>query len=88
MTKKDYELIAEHIKEAPKGVFNEFYREAFVCGLADKLKNDNPKFDRDKFLTACGIDTGCEHKRTSPAHDPDMRYCLDCDELVKRPVED
>lgn len=23
--------------------------------LADYLKTDNPRFDRDKFLTACGI---------------------------------
>jgi len=60
MTRKDYELIA--------GVISSMYKDfdcspaedtvslsAIADGLADALKNTNPRFDRDIFLTACGV---------------------------------
>lgn len=63
MTKKDYELIA--------GTFRSFYSskayggdievgarlgvQDLAEGLAYDLARDNPKFDRQKFLKACGI---------------------------------
>lgn len=56
MTKKDYELIASQINGS-RFYRNEQYivTEFLVNRLANVFKADNPKFDRDKFLEACGI---------------------------------
>jgi len=69
MTKKDFELIAraltdarhyipgrepkEHVRELLAGID---YSAEF---LADALATTNPKFDRAKFLSACGVSNGC-----------------------------
>ena len=59
MTKKDYEIIAGGIrymveKNSPN---HDMYT---LHGLANLycliLEKQNPKFDRDKFITACGIE--------------------------------
>ena len=64
MTKKDYELIAGVIAslalEREDTTCNhdagfECGREAVAGLLASKLKVDNPRFDRDRFLTACKV---------------------------------
>lgn len=86
MTKKDYELIARVIQENEGDDLRS--HNYLVGSLAYAFEQDNPRFDRNKFLQACGIETGCQHNRVSPAHDPDMVKCLDCGELVKKPVED
>lgn len=64
MTKKDYELIAATIHDQIKAWDNPVFPQERVLGieiladaLADRLELDNPKFDRQKFLTACGIKT-------------------------------
>lgn len=65
MTRKDYELIAAAIKathdridqqtdfshngEQQRGV------RRTAAHLADALAHDNPRFDRTRFLKACGI---------------------------------
>lgn len=58
MTRKDYVAIAAAIKLA--GSVNEstghklgVYDVARV--LAETLAQDNPRFDRGRFLTACGV---------------------------------
>lgn len=59
MTKKDYELIAGAIYnqysvetgQSQQGIEN------VARLLAYKLELDNPRFDRNKFITACGIET-------------------------------
>jgi hypothetical protein len=33
----------------------EFAREAVAVRLADALGRDNPRFDRERFLKACGV---------------------------------
>jgi hypothetical protein len=48
MTKKDYERIALAIKENTEPV-------ALVYHLMEIFEADNPRFDRTKFLTACGL---------------------------------
>jgi hypothetical protein len=55
MTRKDYVLIAAVIKAASDAPgYSE--RNAFVAfALADALALDNPRFDRARFLTACGV---------------------------------
>jgi hypothetical protein len=64
MTRKDYVLIAAALKEAAEQVPNTgligqtyetlgHYTAARV--LAHALAKDNPRFDRERFLTACGM---------------------------------
>jgi hypothetical protein len=57
MTRKDYVMLAEVIKRnatsSTESSFIDFARMAE--DLATELQNDNPRFDRDRFLTACGV---------------------------------
>lgn len=57
MTRKDYVILAEVIrKEAitwnPDGVGASAV-SSLAYALADKLAQDNPRFDRERFLEAC-----------------------------------
>ncbi len=56
MTKKHYEAIAAILKKA------EEYGASVPHMLADFFASDNPKFDRARFLQACGIEQGPEAK--------------------------
>lgn len=53
MTKKDYKLIAEVLANAWWASNDQ--KRHIVYDLTDALENTNPKFDRSKFLTACGV---------------------------------
>jgi hypothetical protein len=57
MTRKDYILIAAAIKGAraqfPKQTLHGSRLVAEY--IADALAHDNPRFDRARFLTACGV---------------------------------
>lgn len=62
MTRKDYELMARPMRNLRaihnSGVEGEHY--AFVLThyaevLADALEADNERFDRERFLKACGV---------------------------------
>lgn len=56
MTKKDYELIANVIYSLYLGHENWNRNGQQVASkFADKLAEHNPKFNRSKFLEACGI---------------------------------
>ena len=57
MSKHDYELIARVLRETSG---NETYRQGayalfndLVFALAFELAQDNPRFDRDRFIEAC-----------------------------------
>ena len=57
MTKKDYELIARVVRE----LFMEhadWQRSGSQVAnkLASELAQQNPRFDRTQFLTACGVE--------------------------------
>jgi hypothetical protein len=61
MTKTDYELVASAIEFSHQSLndnqFNKLYDgiERTAETIADYLQADNPKFNRNKFLEACGI---------------------------------
>lgn len=61
MTRKDYVLIAEVIKTQIElslkfGEDDARYgAENIALDLASKLSQDNPRFDRSRFLQACGV---------------------------------
>lgn len=67
MTKKDYELIAQSVRRTRMVEGwdkNQLRKQAKMAALrlvandlAGSLYGDNPRFDRTKFLTACGIET-------------------------------
>lgn len=55
MTRKDYVVIAEAIRKASQAP-GYAERNAFVAhAIADALAADNPRFDRARFLSACGV---------------------------------
>ena len=59
MTKKDYILLAD----AFKGYFplhryeGGLAKTALARRVADALEKDNPRFNREKFLAACGVES-------------------------------
>lgn len=62
MTRKDYELIAKAINDTRLRIGDDLghnpeqnrgVRRA-AAHLADALAQDNPRFDAQRFLTACG----------------------------------
>lgn len=60
MTRKDYVLIADALKLRDKGqpvyaAQDMIGATAAIYRLADALARDNPKFDRDRFLKASGV---------------------------------
>jgi hypothetical protein len=63
MTRKDYILIAAALKEAkrqiPEGgahaTWEYIANATAACVLAHSLASDNPRFDRARFLAACGV---------------------------------
>jgi hypothetical protein len=64
MTRKDYELIAKVFKGAnvpnpDKDEWNKAYSYGIkqsALDMADALAADNPRFDRERFLKACGVE--------------------------------
>ena len=60
MTRKDFELLARTLRyeiETADGQFEEHGAaalRAFAGSLATALGSTNERFDRDRFLTACG----------------------------------
>lgn len=64
MTRKDYELIARALRSSRLHLpaMDPQYRvgakdqwETTVEEVADELERENPRFDRNKFLIACGM---------------------------------
>lgn len=51
MTRKDYQLIAEVFARSA----GDDLAKLIALNLADKLAEDNPRFDKARFLTACGV---------------------------------
>jgi len=51
MTRRDFELIADTIRELPTTM-----RLRVALQFADNLRGTNPRFDRVRFLRACGVE--------------------------------
>lgn len=61
MTKKDYEKIAAALKQAKQDCDRDFNNHVdvhyyYCSNIAYILAADNPRFNRDKFLKACGYE--------------------------------
>lgn len=56
MTRKDYVAVAEKIRaRAEEYTYVPDLIIEFANDIADVFKADNPRFDRGRFLSACGI---------------------------------
>jgi hypothetical protein len=56
MTRKDYELIAGVIKAQRGKMHNETETvDEVALAMAEALEDTNPRFNRETFLTACGV---------------------------------
>jgi hypothetical protein len=57
MTRKDYVIIAAALAQSSTAYGDHEIGYAAWCAardaVADALKQDNPRFDRDRFLAAC-----------------------------------
>lgn len=57
MTRKDYEKIAAVIKGMPDHAATlRAQKASCASSFADMLAADNPRFDRERFLKACGLE--------------------------------
>lgn len=54
MSKKDYVSLASMVYHM-NGRVPEEYRKVFAYELAGELQNIGPRFDKRKFLQACGV---------------------------------
>ncbi len=57
MTRKDYVLLAEAIKAATSAIDHPERLGAQLVAneIAHRLQQDNPRFDRERFLKAAGL---------------------------------
>jgi hypothetical protein len=57
MTRKDYELIARSIRVDREmlGDMGKAGADTIAAGLAEQFATMNPRFDRGRFLDACGV---------------------------------
>jgi hypothetical protein len=56
MTRKDFELIAGVIKTQREKMHNETETvDEVALAMAEALEDTNPRFNRETFLTACGV---------------------------------
>jgi hypothetical protein len=52
MTRKDFQALADMLKGAE--CLNDTQRHYLACKLADLCQEQNPRFDRKRFVAACG----------------------------------
>ena len=57
MSRRDYETIAACLANAPRGATVEADRRSVASAIALELELDNPRFDRTRFLAACGVES-------------------------------
>jgi hypothetical protein len=81
MTKKHYEAIARIIKFyhlLELGYGKSHYSQKIAETLSLEFAQDNKNFDRERFLTACGIKQTCSHKNCSNIVDDEGDECRKC----------
>ncbi len=76
MTKKHYEAIAAAFRAYITTNTGANIARPIAKDLADYFATDNPKFDRARFLQACGLQQTCRHCENSHT-DGIMHECPD-----------
>jgi hypothetical protein len=77
MTKKHYEAIAEVLQKLHSDWSHDNTIIPTVAGhLAGYFEQDNPRFDRDRFLKACGVELQkCEDGKHHHKEDEEYQNC-------------
>ena len=78
-TKKHFEFIAALIHSAKRGA--SAYSLALIADA--KFKSDNPRFDSEKFLKACGVELKPE-KGTAVPVPPELKQDNECGRVIHR----
>lgn len=52
MTRKHYKMVARLLRNPP---LDSIERAEMAKDMATEFKRDNPRFDRARFLSACGV---------------------------------
>ena len=55
MSRKQFAIIAETVRQTIFGTVTKEQREAIALQFADSLEATNDRFDRARFLKACGV---------------------------------
>lgn len=55
MTRKDYKVIAQAIADSREKYGDDVTVAKLIGVLGSRLKEDNPRFNPDKFWQACGL---------------------------------
>lgn len=84
LTKKHYETIAKEVRSLLAMCDTKHattVTKLHAYNLADYFAQDNPRFDRARFLQACGIE---QKKYTAVTCDVHKNYSTECDcNLIK-----
>jgi hypothetical protein len=64
MTRKDYVMIAEVIATSWHASADS--KRDIAVNLAEVFETDNPRFDRDRFLSACGVTSSLAERMFTP----------------------
>ena len=62
MTRKDYELIAKVLKDFVGDSGDVIDRDRIAYELSNVLAQENPRFDRERFLVASGYLAECDRE--------------------------
>jgi hypothetical protein len=77
MTRKDYVLIAEVFAHFGQMIeLDETIGADLAYEFADRFQQDNPRFDRERFLIASGVWKKCDHcKNRATAFGTNHQWC-------------
>lgn len=67
MTRKDYVLIASALLEARNITKEQGVIDWISDAIANRIEDENPRFDREKFLRACGINPVFTERMFTPS---------------------
>jgi hypothetical protein len=83
MTKTDYELIARPFRQMMREYSEDndtFIITKLASLLSDELTSENNRFDRNKFLIACGIETKCLYLECNNTANTSRGVCISCND--------
>lgn len=86
MSKKDFELIASIIKESYGG---KLQGRVLAFTFAEKLSEKYPKFNKERFLKACGVKiTNCLDCGITLRHDEELEdcRCMQCEAIFSKTI--
>ena len=83
MTRKHFEMIAQTIREGRRrGLFaSEAAAETFALSWIEPLGRENPRFDYERFMDACGFESDDSCPECGATLRPD-EFCRPCSQAA------